>query len=73
VAMASKRNAMSPANKDSKKHKDEECIICCKPATDNVMECVWCESRLHAACAKLSEEQCILIGNASNNIVYDLK
>lgn len=68
--MASKRNATSPANKDSKKHKDEECIICCKPATDNIMECVWCESRLHAACAKLSEEQCILIGNASNNIVF---
>lgn len=68
--MATKRNATSPASKDSKKHKDEECIICCKPATDNIMECVWCEARLHAGCAKLSEEQCILIGNASSNIVF---
>ena len=34
------------------------------------MECVWCEARLHAKCAKLSDEQCILIGNASRNIVF---
>lgn len=34
------------------------------------MECIWCEARLHASCIKMSEEQCILIGNASNNIVF---
>ena len=68
--MATKRNATSPPSKDGKKHKDEDCIICCKPATDNVMECVWCDARLHASCIKLSEEQCVLIGNASSNVLF---
>ena len=65
-----KRTASSPPSKDGKKHKDEDCLVCLNPATDSVMECVWCEARLHAKCAKLSEEQCILIGNASRNIVF---
>jgi len=65
-----KRTASSPPSKDGKKHKDEDCLVCCNPATDNVMEYVWCEARLHAKCAKLSEEQCILIGNASRYVVF---
>jgi len=62
--------ASSPPSKDSKKRKDEDWIVCCNTATDNVMECVWCKARVHAKCAKLSEEQCILIGNASRNVVF---
>ena len=31
---------------------------------------MWCEARLHASCAKLSEELCILVGNAHNHIVF---
>ena len=65
-----KRTASSPPSKDSKKHKDEDCLVCCNPATDSVKECVWCEARLHEKCAKLREEQCILIGNASRNVVF---
>ena len=45
-------------------------MVCRTPATENVLECVWCEARLHAKCAKLSDEQCILIGNASRNVVF---
>jgi len=65
-----KRTASSPPSKDGEKHKDEDCLVCCNPATGNVMKCVWCEARLHTKCAKLSEEQCILIGNASRNVVF---
>lgn len=70
MAIPLKRTANSPPSKDGKKHKEEDCIVCDSPATENVMECVWCEARLHAKCAKLSDEQCILIGNASRNIVF---
>ena len=44
-------------------------MVCCKPAKDNVMECMWCEARLHGTCAKISEELCILIGNTTNHDV----
>ena len=67
---ALKRAAASPPNKDGKKHKEEDCVVCYKPATDNVLECVWCEARLHASCAKLSEELCTIIGNITNHIVF---
>ena len=65
-----KRTASSPPNKDGKRLRDEDCALCCNPATDSVIECLWCEARLHAKCAKLSEEQCILIGNATRNVVF---
>jgi len=70
MAIPLKRTASSPPSKDGKKHKDEDCVVCNAPATENVMECVWCEARLHAKCAKISDEQCILIGNASRNVVF---
>ena len=70
MAISLKRTASSPPNKDGKKHKDEDCIVCNTSATECVMECVWCEARLHAKCAKISDEQCILIGNASRNVVF---
>ena len=70
MAIPLKRTTSSPPNKDGKKHKDDECIVCNTPATECVMECIWCEARLHAKCAKLSDEQCILIGNASRNVVF---
>jgi len=66
---ALKRLASSPPDKDLKK-REEDCVICTKPATENVLECTWCEARLHAACAKLSEELCILVGNATKHIVF---
>ena len=45
-------------------------MVCCKSAKDNVMECMWCEARLHATCAKISEELCIFIGNTTNHVVF---
>ena len=37
-----KQPATSPPNKDGKKHKEEDCVICDELATDNVLECMWC-------------------------------
>lgn len=64
-----KRSATSPPCKESKKPKEGDCVICCEAATDDVLECVWCDGRVHAKCVKMSEEQSIIIGNA-NNIVF---
>ena len=64
-----KRTASSLPNKDGKKHKDEDCVVCCNPVTDGAMECIWCEARLHVKCAKFCEELC-LIGNATRNVVF---
>jgi len=49
---------------------NEDCIVCYKLATDNVLECVWYKASLHVSCAKLSEELCILVGNAHSHIVF---
>jgi len=54
MAIPLKRTASSPPSTDGKKHKDEDCVVCHTPATENVLECVWCEARLRA---KLSDEQ----------------
>jgi len=66
-----KRPASSPANREEKKTKEEECLICSKPATDNILECVWCERRQHASCSKLNNEQCNVLANFTTpNIVF---
>jgi len=41
-----KRAASSPLSKDGKKAKEDECLICLEMATENVLECVWCEGRI---------------------------
>ena len=46
------------------------CVVCNNPETDSILECVWCEARLHSKCVKLSDEQCILIENATRNVVF---
>ena len=63
--------ASSPVSRKEKKTKEEECLICAKPAADNILECVWCERHQHASCSKLSNEQCKVIANlTSSNIVF---
>jgi len=64
-----KRGATSPPSKESKKPKKGDCVICCEAATDDVLECVWCDGRVHTKCVKMREEQIIILGNA-NNIVF---
>jgi len=64
-----KRGATSPPSKESKKPKEGDCVVCCEAATDDALECVWCDGPVHAKCVKMSEEQIIMLGNA-NNIVF---
>jgi len=48
MAIPFKRTASSLPSKDGKKYKDEDCVVCRTPATENVLDCVWCEARLSA-------------------------
>ena len=66
-----KRPATSPADKNgSKKTRETDCLICCESASENVLECIWCEGRQHAQCSKISKEQCKALSEVSNNIVF---
>jgi len=65
-----KRGASSPPNKENKKQKEEDCLICSEEATENVLECLWCDGRVHGKCVKISEEQIILLGNARNVVFF---
>ena len=48
----------------------ENCIACSEKATDDVLECSWCEGRLHGACTKISTDQCSMLHNVTSNIVF---
>ena len=65
-----KRGASSPPNKEKKKQKEEDCLICSEVATEDVLECVWCDGRVHSKCVKISEEQIILLGNVRNVLFF---
>ena len=70
-----KRPASSPANKEGKKSKGDleadVCQVCTKAATNDILECSWCEGIQHASCSNLSVEQCNAITNiTSANIVF---
>ena len=61
----------SPANKDGKKLRGDECIVCSEPVSTDVLECLWCEGQQHASCSKLNFEQCNVIGDLlTPNIVF---
>ena len=65
-----KQGANSPPDKENKKHKEEDCLICSEVATEDVLECVWCDGRVHSKCVKMSEEQIILLGNVRNVVFF---
>jgi len=66
-----KRPASSPANKEAKKPKETDCLICAKPAvSDDVFECIWCEGRQHAECTKMNKEQCKTLSEVTSNVVF---
>jgi len=44
-----KQTASSPLSKDGKKVKKDEFLICLKMATENALECAWCENALECA------------------------
>jgi len=53
----------SPPSKENKKAKKEDCVICFEKASDDILECVWCDGRMHAKCVKISEEQSAVLDN----------
>ena len=65
-----KRTASSPPNKENKKSKDDECVVCFKPATNDILECVWCEGRQHRSCSQISVDVCNVLSNVVTNIVF---
>ena len=65
-----KRFANSPPNKEDKKAKGDECLVCWEPATDDIFECTWCEGRQHRQCTKISADQCHVLNNIVENIVF---
>ena len=69
-AASAKRTATSPASKEKKRSKEDKCSICSEPATEDMLECVWCEGRQHRSCTKISVEACNALGNIINNIVF---
>ena len=66
-----KHPASSPASKEDKKLKDH-CLVCQKPANDNVFECAWCDGHQRSQCTKISSEQCEVLSNVVSNIVFFL-
>ena len=66
----SKRLANSLPSKEDKKAKEDECLICRKSATDDIFECIWCENRQHRQCTKISADQCHVLNNIVENIVF---
>jgi len=78
--MATKRSerpggGTPPTKKTKDKTSDERppaetCTICSEPATENVLECGWCECKQHSACLGISADQCVTLNTVSSNIVY---
>ena len=48
--VSAKRAATSPASKENIKPKEDNRPICSESATDDVLECVWCEAQQHWSC-----------------------
>ena len=68
---SSVQQALQPTKRKTEKTKGTECQICFNLASDNILECVWCEKVQHASCSKLSNEQCNVIANLDTpNIVF---
>ena len=65
-----KRLASSSPEKDSKKAKDTLCKTCSKPATEDILECIWCEGFQHRECTKISADVCNALSSIIDNIVF---
>ena len=64
-----KRPASSPPEKYTKKVKDVFCRTCSKPATEDVLECIWCKGRQHRECTKISADVCNALSSVIDNII----
>ena len=65
-----KHLASSPPEKVNKKVKNVLCKTCSKPATEDVLECIWCESHQHRECTKISADVCNVLSGVIDNIVF---
>ena len=63
-----KQLASSSPEKDNKKVKDALCKTCSKPATEDILECIWCEGFQHRKYTKISVDVC----NTLSTILYVL-
>ena len=61
--------ANSLSNKEDKKAKDG-CLVCQKPATDDMFECIWCENHQYCHCSKISADDCYVLNNIVGNMVF---
>lgn len=64
----------SPDKRDNggspEKQDNENCITCKELAKSDVIECQWCQKWEHKVCAKLSDDDFILLGNTSDRIRF---
>ena len=61
--------SLSP-EKDNKKAKDALYKTCSKPATEGILECIWCEGFQHRERTKISADVCNALSSAIDNIVF---
>ena len=69
-AWNSKWLASSSPEKDNKKAKDALCKTCTKPATEDILECIWCEGFQHREHIKISADVCNALSSVIENIVF---
>ena len=65
-----KRLASSSPESDNKKAKDTLCKTYSKPATEDILECIWCEGFQHRECTKISAD--IDVCNALSSVVDNI-
>ena len=65
-----KQLASSSPEKDNKKAKDALCKTWSKPATENILECIWLEGFQHRECTEISADVCNALSSVIDNIVF---
>ena len=65
-----KRLASSSPEKDNKKAKDALCKTYSKPATEDILECIWREGFKHRECTKITATVCNALSSVIDNIVF---
>ena len=69
-AESMKQLASSSPENDNKKAKDALCKTCSKPATEDILECIWCEGFQPMECTKISADVCNALSSIIDNIVF---
>ena len=48
----------------------ETCVACSEKATEDILECVWCDGRVHRTCTKISADQCVVLNSVASDIAF---